>query len=366
MDFTVHGDPAINRQVEEDLDRMRSMLLREFEGVEALVLVGGFGRGEGGVVREGGRYRPENDYDIELIGRSRVDPARLHALERDLARSLGIRWVHIENHTRCGLGCLTYTQYVFDLKYGGHVFYGPEGLLDEIPEMPPCRMPLAEGEKLLFTRLWCFLGPLADEFRTRPPDATEAAFMAGQMSKALLAVGEARLMCNGAYTVKYAERLSRLETICAGPTNLLDLIRWATRYKLRPDRAEIPEPVALYHRVRRHYLQAMFDFVQTARGRSFSDWQDYAESIHGWIPPRPKLEAAKRAVKALLGRRQPDAPAVDLLRLKLYVVIAYGVEAPDPRYIDLARQTAHRLTGLDTRDMCWEGLRLETLKLLGI
>ena len=43
--------------------------------------------------------------DVYRPGKGPLTVARLHALERDLARSLGIRWVHIENHTRRGKPC---------------------------------------------------------------------------------------------------------------------------------------------------------------------------------------------------------------------------------------------------------------------
>ncbi|MFT5367939.1 MAG: hypothetical protein ACI8V2_002902 [Candidatus Latescibacterota bacterium] len=365
MSYTVQNDPKMDQQIDSDLQTIQEHLLQAFEGVEGLVLVGGFGRGEGGLILQDGKYQPENDYDLEMITTHPVDAEKLIKTERSMAHDLGVRWVHIENRQRKNLPSLSFTQYVYDLKYGGRILYGPEDLLNEIPSMRNSDMPLAEGEKLLHTRLWCFLGAYTTEFEQRTPTREESVFMASQMSKALLAICDANLMLRHNYQVLYNNKSSYFLKDVPAREELKDLVRWATQYKLSPDEADIPAPLTLYKSVREHFLENLFNFAQSARRTKFTDWIDYGEEFYGWVTPNPKLTRTKHQIKTLLGRVGPPTQYDDLVRLKLYMVLA-GEGANQTQYIEKARDLMNKHRKQQNLPNNWETLRKHTLELLGI
>ncbi|MBT3602311.1 MAG: hypothetical protein HN521_04520 [Candidatus Latescibacteria bacterium] len=355
----------MDQQIDHDLQAIQERLLSAFEGIEGLVLVGGFGRGEGGLVLKDGKYRPENDYDLEMITNQPVDTEKLLETERGLAQDLGVSWVHIENRQKQNLSRLPFTQYVYDLKYGGRILYGPEEMLDEIPDMNNANLPLAEGEKLLHTRLWCFLGPYTTEFEERQPTDEEAVFMASQMSKAILAICDANLMLKHDYQVQYQNKSSHFLSNIGAKEELRDLVRWATDYKLRPAATTIPPPLPLYSEVREHFLDNLFRFAQAARKTKFQSWVDYGEKFYGWVSDRPRKDRVKQKLKVLIGRAGPPTRYNDLVRLKLYMVLAGDVTNQE-QYLEKIQAILRQHSPDENRSDDWETLRKHTLQLLDI
>ena len=124
--FTVYNENEINLKIKSDLEKTRIKLLREFSGIEALILVGGFGRGEGSVLREANEIEPINDYDIVMVSRQPIGVSKIDYLRKELAKELDIWWVDISNYTLNKLTRLRYTMYNYDLKYGSHVSMATE------------------------------------------------------------------------------------------------------------------------------------------------------------------------------------------------------------------------------------------------
>lgn len=175
--YTVfNGD--IDLKIQEQLDLIIDFLKRCFEEIESIVLVGGFGRGEGIVNIETDHITILSDYDLYIIlndqnklslqqletsvrnfisksnplseinGKDRIT-LDLHFLHRDLLKKLPPR--------------LRF----FDLKYGSKVIDG-EDLLHLIPDFRTEGLPLYEGVRLLLNRLyytaeWFSLSYVADK-----------------------------------------------------------------------------------------------------------------------------------------------------------------------------------------------------------
>ena len=57
---------TISNRIQEDLDRIVGEIA-QIGGVDALILMGGFGRGEGSVVTIRDRTIPLNDYDLMIV-----------------------------------------------------------------------------------------------------------------------------------------------------------------------------------------------------------------------------------------------------------------------------------------------------------
>ncbi|MHC4579941.1 MAG: hypothetical protein ACYS14_00690, partial [Planctomycetota bacterium] len=79
----------ISNRIQEDLDRIVEEIT-QLEGIVALILMGGFGRGEGSVVTIRGRTRPLNDYDLMIVTENAEDIARqVDKLSDELATDFG-------------------------------------------------------------------------------------------------------------------------------------------------------------------------------------------------------------------------------------------------------------------------------------
>jgi hypothetical protein len=248
--FTVHRDSEIDSQIRGDVEFLRGEILAAFPDARALFLVGGFGRGEGGIVKRDGRWRPSNDYDFELITPRAVDHATLHALGERLAGELSIPFVHVENSVAWKQRLRGPTEYTVDLRLGSLALHDPHRMRDRLRRCRPDRIPLSDALMTLFTRssalLWHF--EWGRDWARAPEEDRHA--LAGQISKALLAIMDAWVIRARQYHPSYAERQRRLESLSPGD-ELIEDVRWATEVKLRPDTAPIPDDLAaLWFRTR--------------------------------------------------------------------------------------------------------------------
>lgn len=276
--FTVHHDREIDGQVRTDVEHIRDATLATHPGAVGLFLVGGFGRGEGGVVHRDGRWRPANDYDFELITRGPVDHGALRDLGVRLARECGVPMVHIEHSLAWKQRLRGPTEYTVDLRLGSLALHDPHDMRTRLRRCQASRIPLTDAMQTLFTRtaalLWCFESP-RDWRRAGMPARFDLAI---QVSKALLAIEDARLIRVRRYHPLYAKRLQRFLTLGAGES-LDSAMRWATEFKLRPDATSIPEDLeGLWFRARDWLLAEAFQHAGAMTGRRVESWRDFGQA----------------------------------------------------------------------------------------
>ncbi len=353
MHYTVHHDEAIDTRIASDVSMIRERLLAMFPQIEAIVLVGGFGRGEGSVlVEEDGNITPINDYDLVIISSNPLSSEVVSRIRKELATELGIRWVDISNYTLAQLKHLRYRMYTYDLKYGSQVIYGDASILSLIPDMQAEEMPLIEAEIELFTRLWCFLGPFHVRFAEQQPTDEENFFLANQLSKALLACSDALLIPKGLYDHSFAERLRRFEKTFQDKTDLLPLIREATEFKLRPTREIHYDVIERWFQVRRVFLDTMWDFVNQMYGRKLTDWQHYA----WWYEHNPRT-LLRRSYHSVIRRNRGYRKRLHVSLLQLYLLIAFERSGTSQQWLRLAKERATALTEEDYLPHSWDQMR---------
>ena len=85
--FTVYGDAACEAKIAQELtllNRQISSVVGEHR-LAAIVLMGGYGRGEGGVQKVRGALLPHNNYDVLLVLSDRP-PVSQYGLKSRLAK----------------------------------------------------------------------------------------------------------------------------------------------------------------------------------------------------------------------------------------------------------------------------------------
>ncbi|MBN1890303.1 MAG: hypothetical protein JW850_20080 [Thermoflexales bacterium] len=350
--YTVHHDQAVDVRIASDVALLRERLLAAFPQLEALVLVGGFGRGEGSVLCEKGDLTPVNDYDLVMLNQRPVDRDFLGQLRRELAQQLGISWVDISVYSPARWKKLAYTMYHYDLKYAGRVIYGDPGVLALIPDMVAQKMPLAEAEIQFYVRLWCFLGPFSTRFLAQTATEEERFFLACQFSKALLACSDALLILHGLYHPSYAERLRRFEAAFGDRTDRLTLIREATEFKLRPTRDVRYDVVERWFQVRRVYLDTMWSFVGAMYQRKFRDWPAYT-----WYYRNNPRRVLRRLAHVLVRRSLRHEKHVSVNLAQLFLLLAFEPEKVDAGFLGLAQLELGRVTRSNLSELDWEAAR---------
>ena len=172
----------------------------------AVVVTGGFGRGEGTPARDGASVRPANDYDILVVG---AQGAELAGLGDRLASDFGMDFVDIFGGPSLTPGAVTRLS-DFDLRYGGRVLWGDPAIVERIGSPAPAELDLVEAAFLVGNRTGGML--LGWTGQTAVP-GDERAFLSRQTSKFLIAIADAWLISIGDYTVSYGARQRRFHDL---------------------------------------------------------------------------------------------------------------------------------------------------------
>ncbi len=244
--YARQASAEFNARLDAALQRLAGDVKRALRGnLIALVLGGGYGRGEGGVVRVGGVEQPYNDLDLILVvGRKKAVPQdALGAIRRGYGAELGVEVDFGRPLTLRDIQRWPRWLMWQDLLNGHTVLAGPPDVLRaRAPSALQRPLPPIEATRLLLNRgaglLWAtrVLRGVED-----PPDPD---FVRRNYFKCALALGDALLIAHGRFATPYRGRdllLDRLAADCAAVAALRvgPLYRAALRFKFCPD--ELPD-----------------------------------------------------------------------------------------------------------------------------
>ena len=198
--FTEQDVPKAREVIERDLRAVCDAVARADPRLDALVLTGGFSRGEG-TVRDG---RPVNDYDLVAIRRGAGGDALYRGLGHRLSRDVGIE-VDLLPVARARLPHVGRKLFWLDARLGGRVIWGDADALRRLPAFAPADLPPLEPARLLGNRAAGLLLALPTPDDPQPPEQCDL-----QATKAALAAMDATLLARGRYAPRMRERLALL------------------------------------------------------------------------------------------------------------------------------------------------------------
>lgn len=252
--YTVSGGEEIDRVIDSHMKTLVSETLNVAgaDTLSAIVLGGGYGRGEGGVKVVNGNQCLYNDYDVFLISNeisSRMKKAfnpRFRELAARLSAKFGIEVDFSPLKNASELRSLEYEMVWFEAQKGHIVLWGDPGVFNAIPEWNVKNMPLPEAGRLLMNRGMGIV--LARRRLETGDDSVEAMeFIERNAWKAIMAAGDSFLILRGIYDSSYVKRKENFKSFSSdGEITGCGLFEYYLRsieYKLSPpehpgDRAE--------------------------------------------------------------------------------------------------------------------------------
>ena len=251
---------------------------------EALVLMGGYGRGEGGYCMKAGKPSPYNDYDYFVIvnNMSRKEAQALQHHLKDLAHRLSVI-VDVEVDLAVlrseTLANAPFSLMNAEMKLGHRVVAGNEHVLDSMPSMPFDKLALGEFTRLMNNRGALLLMNSRMLASNKHLDEQERETYFKYLFKAVLACGDAYLASDGAYHPSYAEKRKRMATLGNLPEQgFIDLYEQAVEQKFQPDTdLFMDENLEDWQRnITDQWLKA-FAILEAHRTRNpIRSWKDYA------------------------------------------------------------------------------------------
>ncbi len=299
--FTIDGDADLEQHLASICEAVSLGVQKIIPAsrLEGLFLAGGYGRGEGGVLRTGsGADDPYNDMEFYVFakGPAMLNDRRykhaLHELGEHLSESAGIE-VEFKILSLATLRTQPVTMFSYDFIMKHRWQIGGDHLLHDCAHhRQAAKIPLYEAMRLMLNR--CTGLVLAKE-RLRRPDFTseDADFVGRNMAKAQMALGDAWLTALGKYHWSCLERHRRLEH--AAPDDLPDaqlLLQHheaGVHFKLHPHRAnESRETLARRHAELSGLMAKMWLKLESMRlGTSFRTMDDYISTKKNLCPEQP-------------------------------------------------------------------------------
>ncbi|WP_295447316.1 hypothetical protein [uncultured Thiodictyon sp.] len=283
--YTLDGDAAVETRIARDQSLIAQAVtaLVAPPAFRALVLMGGYGRGEGGYCLRDGQPEPYNDYDYFVVVRD-LDRSKRQALAQALAQQakalepeVGVE-VDFALLREDRLPAAEYSLMNAEMIWGHRVVAGDQRVLEAMPAMPLPRVPLGE-----FTRLMLNRGALLLMNQRRLADGS--ALTAGEQEvffkylfKAILACGDARLAGNRSYQPSYVQKAQLLNALdWPGKDAFIDLYTQASDNKFHPDYSRYAaEDATLWQaRVVTIWLKTFSWFEAERTGKPIGDWNAY-------------------------------------------------------------------------------------------
>jgi hypothetical protein len=205
--YTERGDATLESTIGEILSQAADRVRAE-PGLEALLLGGSLGRGEGTVEHGPDGDRLASDVELYLVGRSSAlrDAARRleDSMKADGWGDVSVAWLQPDMLASGRGKNLSWkpsrTIRLFDLAHGSRALVGSP---PSIHAAAAGELPLAEGVRLVLNRL----------AEAGLEVAAETADAGRWIDKILIACGDTALLGAGSYTVQYRDRMARLERL---------------------------------------------------------------------------------------------------------------------------------------------------------
>lgn len=319
-EYTVLGNPAVTGYLSRCFQEIARGITAIVGGnLSAILLVGGFGRGEGSVAVHGSQIRIVNDIDIIVVvkGITRawakiieaLYGSRLDKLLADICSRYGIKQIDLNvrtiSHFRSAdMRTIEYQE----IKYGHVLLWGSGDPCVEMPDVAWSQPTLDEGARLfknrggglLLAAMYFFSDDVAFE------SSRENLFV--ECNKATISAGDEHLLLNGSYDWSYCRRAAvAADLLLNGPDDIRDLMELylrALRWKLRPTDSEWKKldrdsGLALWMQARTTLLKYSLKFESARHDRKFSSWMEYAAFV--LQSSRPRLTATIR--EFVRGRR---------------------------------------------------------------
>jgi hypothetical protein len=247
--YTVYGSQLVDQHIQRDLRFVVHFLCERWPAdfLQAIVLTGSYGRGEGGVQRKKSQEFPFDDYDLLLVFK-RLNATEKKRIQATLPRICELisekTAIPVDIAPVCDLEDLmqapfNLSWYMF--RHGHKLIWGQLDLLDTLSDYPVEHLPVSEAFQLLLhsgVRLLEVINagcPLIE-----PWNDSRWPLLLMALHNAVIALGDALLIFNRCYSHSYSERIQILKSLLQQNPSLPDahllayLYPEAIQYKLSP------------------------------------------------------------------------------------------------------------------------------------
>jgi hypothetical protein len=302
--YTVDGSESLEKLIHDTCCEISKEIASFIpsEKIQALALAGGYGRGEGGVLRTPAGDAPYNDLEFFLFlqGSPRLNERRfgaaMHQLEKKMTAKIGID-VEFKISNLEAFASGQTTMFSYDLVKGHKIFMGLTDALSYCrAHADAASIPPHEATRLLMNRCSGLLFA-KDRLTNDSFTSADADFCARNIAKAQLAIGDALLAIHGYYDWSCRARNQRLTEMNDIPLPMEEIIefhRIGVAFKLHPHITKMGKDELLeLHQKVAEVAWCVFRYVEEKRLRKMMPSPAYYASSGNKCP---ETSAAKNAL----------------------------------------------------------------------
>jgi predicted nucleotidyltransferase len=340
--YSIKGSAEFDARIDADMKRIaEAVQTSDFsEHWKALVLLGGYGRGEGSpLITSNGSEQPFNDYDL-IVVTNRLNPKirnELRVLEKRLTDEIGLP-VDLYPYLEKRLPTCEFSLLNYEMKYGHRVIWGNKQILDAMPNYPHNAIPLSEGTRLLMNRGKLLLDTKLRLAQPEPLNEEERQRLLKFMFKADLAYGDCALLATENYDISYSVKKTRIGEIKL-PNGTTRAYLDAITFKEWTDFRSL-EGINLQQRFQEtvaRFEQMLLWFESRRLNKPFQNPKEYADLFPGLGNEGSSLKNALHNLQAFHTKALPHLFVHP--RLRLYATIPLLLQDP-PNCTDAAQLLA--------------------------
>ena len=305
----------------------------------ALILAGGYGRGEGACVLRKGKESPYNDFDLFLVVKEKItlsnqvlDITRKYeqrlGIEVDIGKPLTIEMIKHFPHQLMWQ----------DLLESHCVILGPTDILTRnAPSYLTEKLPRVEALRLLLNRgsglLQAIMHRVAldQEKKTELPDPD---FIRRNKEKCTLALGDSLLISHQLYAPPLETRTKTLEEhikeySIADPAQILSLYQQAALFKTHPDSLSLEQPsLDELLETAKFWIEII---LYSEKKRVTKDWKDPREYANDHFIREVDQHTLKNRLRNLIKNLKRRKVSSLYPREELYRTLVLLLDNPSPQ-----------------------------------
>lgn len=297
-EYTPRKEKWINDKIDKDMRMVCDAILKVVDPI-SIILLGGFGRGEGSVVVNNSAIQPLKDYDLLLVMNEKINLSTLNKITSNAEQRLGynkiisrnsffsdfeISMLPITLHDLKHLGDIK----AYEVKTASKVLYGED--VRERIKISAGDIPLSSGSRFLFNKVIGLLKRFSAAYLRKPPEESEKNCLIYECAKAYMDIGTALSLISKNFKPTYTERSRIIKEnyeayfpeLARKVPDLDDKIAFFTELKLFPDRMKYEqiEAVKLWFDTRRDLGITLRYYMNQHLDITGEGWPDFAQECY--------------------------------------------------------------------------------------
>jgi len=285
-------DKAFESILKDILEIFFSIINKTY--IKAIILTGGFGRGEGGIFKDGDNYFFVNDIDLIVIPKrnkrkiKRQIPLVIEAIsQKKILEKNSLKQIDFSICSNLLLKFAPNLISYYEIREGSKIIYGNYDLKKIIRRIIPNNLPLYDGTRFFYNRGYGLLIAFYILMKKLDKEITFKHNIVIEMQKASIAIGDTLLLVNGKYHYSYLQRKENFNELIKHKEFILkdkfDIEIYGKLYSLAIERKINPTKMIFekinydkIFEIRDSFLNFFKEFESYRLKKSFNSWIDYS------------------------------------------------------------------------------------------